>query len=214
MDELLEKRRQISNPFPRIDCVTDATAIGLAVSFGLKVLQDGYALPLKGDDPNGRQIPLNPDDAKSLAACRKRLRKFEIPSIEEMWTAISDEISGASALRIGKLQPPKQFDERLPNDLANDLPCAVNTPRSYAQEAKVHPRDSRGAFRRIPKAGEAMEALTEHEKEPGSVEGEQKEDEKALYMPATWFRDEFGILASRLRAAKRNGRLAAKDLRK
>ena len=38
------------------------------------------------------------------------------------------------------------------------------------------------------------------------------DDEKAPYMPATWFKYEFGIPVSRLRGARCREKLAAKDL--
>jgi len=50
------------------------------------------------------------------------------------------------------------------------------------------------------------------EKEPGAVEGAENGDEKAPYVPAGWFKEEFGIPASRLRGARLREKLAAKDL--
>lgn len=56
------------------------------------------------------------------------------------------------------------------------------------------------------------EALSEHEHHKVKALPQADADPKTPYMPADWFRDKFGIPASRLRAARRDGRLAAIDV--
>ncbi len=54
-----------------------------------------------------------------------------------------------------------------------------------------------------------VDALKEKEPQASTCTQKLEADGSGPYMPARWFRDKFGIPASRLRAALRGGRLAA-----
>jgi len=84
-------------------------------------------------------------------------------------------------------------------------------PHEVVKEWNGHWHTVRHTVINMKHWAEGMAGNDGHVNNPPS---KQNRDAKGPYMPAGWFRDKFGIPASRLRAARRDGRLDAVDVGK
>jgi len=104
LPELLEARRQISQPLPIIDGVQGACAAELCVSL-TRLAANLYCLPPEGGDANapvefGCRVPMPGNAPEIIAESRRRLRQLPLFNPNELRRVIEIEIGVAARLRL------------------------------------------------------------------------------------------------------------------